>query len=77
MQTRALSIIPFGGPGSGKSNILNKLIGKLDYFKSSKTTESGETKKISSFQGPAFNLEGKPLLRIFDAPGVGDYNIPL
>jgi GTPase Era involved in 16S rRNA processing len=35
------SIIPFGAPGSGKSNLCNILVGKKDKFISSKTAESG------------------------------------
>jgi GTP-binding protein EngB required for normal cell division len=30
-----LAIIPFGGPGSGKSTILNGLAGKPGHFKNS------------------------------------------
>jgi predicted GTPase len=74
---RPLAIIPFGSPGSGKSTILNSLAGTPQYFKSSKTSASGCTQEIKRFDGPAFGLSSNPLLRIYDAPGVGDPMIPL
>ena len=77
MQSRPLSMIPIGGPGAGKSTVLNFLIGIPQTFKSSRTSASGETKKISSKQGRAFNKEDQPMVKIFDVPGVGDQNIPL
>jgi GTP-binding protein EngB required for normal cell division len=76
-EQRPLAIIPFGGAGSGKSTVLNGLAGTPDYFKSSKTSASGQTQEIKRFEGPAFGLASNPLLRIYDAPGVGDINIPL
>ena len=75
--SRPLSVFPIGGAGAGKSTILNHLIGKPGHFLSSRSTESGVTKKISAYEGNAFNQLSKPLLKIFDAPGVGDHNIPL
>jgi len=74
---RPLAIIPFGGPGSGKSTILNGLAGTPQYFRSSETSATGETQNIRRFDGPAFGVSSNPLLRIYDAPGVGDMNIPL
>ena len=74
---RPITLIPFGSPGAGKSNLLNKLIGKEGRFESSRATNSGLTKNISYEQGPAFGKPGNPLLRVYDAPGVGDFNIPL
>ena len=74
---RPLTLIPFGSPGAGKSNLLNKLIGQAKRFESSRCANSGLTKSISFEQGPAFGREGNPLLRVYDAPGVGDFNIPL
>ena len=64
------TMIPFGGGGTGKSNFLNKLIGKEGEFKSSKTAGSGETKFIKSVKGPAFGMQGQKLINVFDAPGV-------
>ena len=75
--TRPFTLIPFGSPGAGKSNLLNKLIGQAKRFESSRSATSGLTKNISFEQGPAFGKEGYPLLRVYDAPGVGDFNIPL
>ena len=54
MQSRPISMVPFGAPGSGKSTLLNMLIGKPGHFKATKTTRSGQTQNISSFEGPAF-----------------------
>lgn len=71
------TIIPFGSPGTGKSRILNCLIGKPDRFKSSQTPASGETKKISFEEGPAFGESGAKNLKVFDAPGVGDMELSL
>ena len=51
--TRPLTIIPVGGPGVGKSNLMNKLIGN-QRFKSSSSAGCGVTKKISHYTGPAF-----------------------
>jgi adenylate kinase family enzyme len=44
--SRPFSLIPFGAPGSGKSNLCNLLVGQPGIFKASKTALSGETKKI-------------------------------
>jgi hypothetical protein len=53
------------------------LAGKPGFFKNSKTTRSGQTQKITNHVGPAFGIQGQPDLKLFDAPGVGDYNLPL
>ena len=71
------SIIPFGAPGAGKSNILNKLIGMEGRFVSSRSAVSGLTQNITYQEGPAFGKPGNPLLRVYDTPGVGDFNIPM
>jgi hypothetical protein len=52
--SRAFSIIPFGAPGSGKSNLCNMLVGQPGKFKSLKTAASGVTKKLSFCDAPAF-----------------------
>ncbi len=75
--TRPYTIIPFGQCGTGKSNLLNILIGIPNKFKSSKTAASGETKVIGSHQGPAFGQQGNKLLKVYDAPGVGDMELSL
>ena len=76
-KSRPYTLIPFGPPGSGKSNVLNKVIGKEGRFISSMTTNSGLTKNISFEEGQAFGKQGNPLLRVYDTPGVGDLEIPL
>ena len=73
-QPRPFTMIPFGAPGVGKSNLLNKLLGRYAFESSSEVT-SGVTKDISFGQGPAFGIEGNPLLRVYDLPGVGDIDI--
>jgi ribosome biogenesis GTPase A len=40
-------MIPFGAPGAGKSNLMNKLIGIEGRFESSNEVTSGVTKEIS------------------------------
>ena len=76
-EPRLFTLIPFGAPGVGKSNLMNKLIGKEGRFISSSAVTSGVTKNISYEQGPAFGIEGNPLLRVYDVPGVGDYDLPM
>ncbi len=68
---KRFSLIPFGGPGTGKSNLLNTICGIRGRFKSSKTTEGGETKRISFLDCQTFGRQS-PLLRIFDFAGFGD-----
>ena len=75
--SRPKTLIPFGAPGAGKSNVLNKLIGMEGRFKSSRSAVSGLTQNITYEQGPAFGKAGNPLLRVYDTPGVGDFNIPM
>lgn len=75
--SRPFSIIPFGAPGTGKSNLCNILIGKPGAFKSSATSGGGETKKISCYEAPAFGKKGNKLLQVWDAPGVGDIELSL
>lgn len=75
--SRPYSLIPFGPPGAGKSNLCNLLVGEQSRFKSSNTAESGQTQNISFFEAPAFGVFGKKRLQVWDAPGVGDFNISL
>ena len=70
-------MIPFGAPGSGKSTVLNGLAGIPGHFKNTQTTASGQTQEIKSFEGPAFGIRSNPVIKIYDAPGVGDINLPL
>jgi ribosome biogenesis GTPase A len=65
-----------GGPGAGKSNICNKLVGE-EYFKSESSCESGVTKEISFLKRPALGKKGAALLNVADLPGLCDYNLPL
>ena len=74
--SKPYTIIPFGAPGSGKSHVLNKLIGHEE-FQSSQSAASGVTKEIKSYTGPAFGQAGKKRLQAFDAPGVGDMELSL
>ena len=72
--SRPYSLIPFGAPGSGKSNLCNFFVGQPGRFKASKTADSGETKKISFCLAPAFGKIGNKALQVWDAPGMGDLN---
>jgi len=54
--SRPITIIPFGAPGAGKSNLNNKLIGQVR-FKASSAAVTGVTTHISYHTCPAF---GKP-----------------
>ncbi|TNV82706.1 hypothetical protein FGO68_gene15377 [Halteria grandinella] len=73
-QPTGITIIPFGAPGVGKSNVLNKLIGK-PYFYSSSSCASGVTKKIKFHTAKAFGQENP--ITVCDAPGVGDMELSL
>ncbi|TNV72682.1 hypothetical protein FGO68_gene346 [Halteria grandinella] len=73
---RPYTLIPFGAPGVGKSNLLNMLVGK-NRFKSSRTASSGETKEIGSEIAPALGKPGNKQIQVFDAPGVGDMELSL
>jgi len=42
-ERRPYTIIPFGASRTGKSNLLNKIIGKEGEFKYSKELHAGET----------------------------------
>ncbi len=75
--SRPFTVIPFGAPGSGKSNLCNILVGQPGKFYSSKTAASGETKSISYCQAPAFGKSGNKLLQVWDAPGMGELELSL
>ncbi|TNV80945.1 hypothetical protein FGO68_gene1751 [Halteria grandinella] len=73
---RPLTIIPFGAPGVGKSNVLNVLIGKL-IFVSNASAASGVTRIIRSETGFALGVPTSIKLTVYDAPGVGDLQISI
>lgn len=74
---RPFTIIGFGAPGVGKSNLLNIFANKPQYFKSSKSSASGETKKISHIKVNAFGRADMPVVHLFDVPGVADLELPV
>jgi ribosome biogenesis GTPase A len=65
-----------GGPGAGKSNICNKLVGEK-FFKSESSSESGVTKEITFLKRPALGKKGATMLNVADLPGLCDLNLPL
>jgi GTP-binding protein EngB required for normal cell division len=74
------TIVPFGGPGVGKSTLCNFLIdGKNSgLFKSSDTTEGGETKHVTHQEGHALGDSSlKKRVKVFDVPGLGDPDLPI
>ncbi|TNV80984.1 hypothetical protein FGO68_gene2489 [Halteria grandinella] len=73
---RPLTLIPFGAPGVGKSNVLNILIGRA-IFVSNASAASGLTRSIRS--QTAFALGDPTLIQltVYDAPGVGDLQISI
>ena len=74
-----VTLITFGGAGSGKSCVCNFLnCGKsTGPFISGSSAESGLTSAITWTEGPAFGDPDLPNLRIFDLPGTGDLNISI
>ena len=56
MNSELKTLVPIGGPGVGKSNIVNAIIGQ-EVSQSSASAASGVTKNIKHYTGPAF---GKP-----------------
>lgn len=60
---RPITIIGFGGPGTGKSCLLNFLLDGLGspHFKSSNSACSGVTKEISSVKCQALGIHEKQL----------------
>jgi len=68
--------MPFGAPGAGKSHLLNRLCGLKGKFKASKFTGGGETKRISYVDCKTYG-KMNPLLRIYDCPGFGDFELPM
>lgn len=76
------TIIVFGAPGHGKSTGIKLLAdGRLDgpnknKFKSGDSVESGLTKEIVYHEGFALNNEAlRKYIKIFDTPGIGDWNL--
>ena len=73
-------IVPFGGAGVGKSTLCNFLIDGKDCakFKASKTTEGGQTQKVTSTFGKALgDNKSTKEVKVFDVPGIADVNIPI
>jgi putative ribosome biogenesis GTPase RsgA len=73
-KNKAYVIIPFGSAGAGKSTLCNFLIDGEDSqrCKTSKTTDGGETTKVSHHEGIALgDSEGKKI-KVFDVPGMAD-----
>jgi len=75
-ELRPLSLIPFGAPGVGKSNILNKLLNK-EIFVSTSSATTGVTKTIRFETGYALGIPNAIRLIVCDAPGVGDLKMSL
>ena len=73
------SIVPFGGPGVGKSTFCNMILDGKDSgrFKSSESTQGGETKKVSSFKGNALADQKNAKVKVFDVPGLTDPDLPI
>ena len=46
-------------------------------FKSSESTQGGETKKVSSFKGHALGDQKKAKVNVFDVPGLTDPDLPI
>ena len=57
MNSKPMTLVPIGGPGVGKSNIVNVIIGQI-VCQSSASAASGVTKNIKHYTGPAFGLPG-------------------
>jgi GTP-binding protein EngB required for normal cell division len=78
MQSKpAITMIPYGGPGVGKSCLLNTLCGMPGHFKSSSSAATGVTKKIGCVECMALGNHPSIRLKLFDAPGVGDFELTL
>jgi predicted GTPase len=74
------TIVPFGGPGVGKSTLGNYLLDGRDSgrFKGSDTTEGGETKHVTHQSGRALgDAQSTKLVQVFDVPGLGDPDLPI
>jgi ribosome biogenesis GTPase A len=72
-------IVPLGGAGVGKSTLCNFLLSGKDSgkFKSSKTTDGGETKEVISHGGKALGKANGKSVKIFDTPGLADPDQPI
>jgi ribosome biogenesis GTPase A len=74
MTEKSYVIVPFGGPGSGKSTLCNFLIdGKNSgKFKTSDTTDGSETTEITHHTNWILgDKKLKKKVQIFDTPGLG------
>ena len=67
----SLNIVSFGAVGSGKSTVLNKIVGK-EIFKSGKSPSSVTTRVNKHTFFDCYNE-----INLYDIPGIGDPDIPL
>lgn len=73
-------IVPFGGPGTGKSTLSNFLVDGEDSgkFKASDTCEGSETKEVTFHKGWALGDKSlKKMVQVYDVPGLGAPDLPL
>lgn len=73
-------IVPFGGPGTGKSNICNFFINgkESDTFKASDATTGSETRTVKSAEAWALGDQStKKKVKVYDVPGFGASDLPL
>ena len=77
MQSPMTKCIAFGGPGVGKSNVLNFILDGCasNSFRSSKSAESGVTQNIQSLSGKALGIPTQRSVLLIDLPGIGDPKI--
>ena len=80
MSTTPFVIVPFGGPGAGKSTLSNFLVDGRDSgkFLASDTCEGSETKQVTSHTNWVLGDSSlKKKVQVFDVPGLGAPDLPL
>jgi GTP-binding protein EngB required for normal cell division len=77
--SKPITIIGFGGPGVGKSNLMNFTIHGYasNHFKSSSSCQTGVTQKIQVGEGTALGMPHQRRVKVVDLPGLGDPKIDL
>ncbi len=73
-------IVPFGGPGCGKSTLSNFLIDGKDSkrFDSSDTPDGSATTEITHYTNWALNDKSlNKRVQVFDTPGIGATDFPI